>query len=138
MTTASLVTDRSGSGWRAFFWVAAIYDLVLGAVFFVLYAPLFDTLGIELPNNLSYIHLTAAFVFVQGLGYAIVARDPAANRGIVLMGVPYKFAFSSLALVYFMIGELLHPVFGLFGALDVAFLIGFVWFLASDRGATPA
>jgi hypothetical protein len=121
------------STWRTFFLVAALYDLVLGAAFFVLYGPLYEVLGIPLPNNISYIHLTAGFVFVQGLGYWFVYQDPPGNRGIVKVGVAYKFIFAALALYYAVIGELLHPAFGLFGALDVLFLIGFVAFLRVPR-----
>jgi hypothetical protein len=126
------------TSWRTFFLVAAVYDLVLGAAFFFLYGPLFDVLGIALPNNTSYIHLTAAFVFVQGLGYWFVYQDPDENRGIVKIGTAYKAAFSALALYYLVIGQLLHPVFALFGLLDVFFLIGFVVFLRQPRLRLPA
>lgn len=119
--------------WRPFFLVAALYDIILGAGFFLLYGPLFEMLGIPLPGNTSYIHLTAAFVFTQGLGYWFVYQDPLANRGIVKIGVVYKFMFSALAAYYLAIGELLHPVFAVFGALDVLFLIGFVLFLREVR-----
>jgi hypothetical protein len=124
--------------WRTFFLVAAVYDLVLGAAFFFLYGPLFDALGIALPNNTSYIHLTAAFVFVQGLGYWFVYQDPEENRGIVKIGTAYKAAFSALALYYLVIGQLLHPVFAVFGLLDAFFLIGFVLFLRHPRMRSPA
>jgi hypothetical protein len=121
--------------WRTFFLVAAVYDLVLGAAFFVLYGPLFDVLEIALPNNISYIHLTAAFVFVQGLGYWFVYQDPPANHGIVKQGVAYKFAFAALGFYYLAIGELLHPVFLAFSILDFLFLVGFVMFLRSFGGS---
>ena len=123
------------SMWRPFFLVAALYDIILGAGFFLLYVPLFDILGIALPNNISYIHLTAAFVFTQGVGYWFVYQEPVANRGIVKIGVVYKFMFSALAAYYLVIGDLLHPVFALFGGLDVLFLIGFVLFLRETRAA---
>jgi hypothetical protein len=121
--------------WRTFFLIAAVYDLFLGAAFFVLYGPLFEVLGIALPNNISYIHLTAAFVFVQGLGYWFVYQDPAANRGIIKLGVAYKFAFAALGFYYLAIGELLHPVFLAFSVLDLLFLIGFVMFLRRFGGS---
>jgi hypothetical protein len=126
------------TGYRWFFLVAALYDLVLGAAFFLLYGPTFELLDIALPNNTSYIHLTAAFVFVQGLGYWFVYQAPIANRGIVKIGVAYKFAFASLSIYYFLIGELLHPVFLLFGILDIGFLIGFVLFLRATADRVPA
>ncbi|HEX6210393.1 MAG TPA: hypothetical protein VF136_06430 [Methylomirabilota bacterium] len=115
--------------WRPFFLVAALYDVVLGAAFFLLYEPLFEWMGVPLPPNTSYIHLTAAFVFTQGIGYWFVYQDPLANRGIVKIGVVYKFMFSALAFYYLAIDQLIHPVFLLFGVLDILFLIGFVLFL---------
>ncbi|MGZ8563620.1 MAG: hypothetical protein ACXWWU_08380 [Candidatus Limnocylindria bacterium] len=124
--------------WRTFFMVAALYDLVLGAAFFFAYEPIWELLELELPNNTAYIHLTAAFVFVQGVGYAIVAQNPAANRGIVQMGIAYKLAFAGLSFYYFAIGELLHPTFLVFGILDVLFLIGFWVFLSQTRDEPAA
>ena len=123
------------TNWRTFFLVAAIYDIVLGVAFFVLYEPLFSALGIELPNNTSYIHLTAAFVFTQGLGYWFVYQDAPANLGIVKLGIVYKAIFSGLTFYYLAIGELLHPVFIVFGVADLLFLAGFWLFL---RQGTPA
>jgi hypothetical protein len=120
-------------GYRIFFLVAALYDMILGVGFFFLYGPLFETLGIALPNNTSYIHLTAAYVFVQGAGYWFVFQDPDANRGIVKLGVIYKAAFAGLAFYYAAIGELVHQAFLLFGVLDVLFLIGFVMYLMRRR-----
>lgn len=117
------------SGYKGFFLIAALYDIVLGAAFFLFYGPLFSALHIALPNNTSYIHLTAAFVVVQGIGYWIVYREPDANRGIVQLGVVYKAAFSGLSVWYWITGGLLHPIFGVFGILDIGFLVGFVMFL---------
>ena len=126
------------NGYRTLFLVAALYDLVLGAVFFLLYGPAFELLGIALPNNTSYIHLTDAFVIVQGLGYWFVYQAPIANRGIAKVGVSYKFAFAALSIYYFLIGELLHSIFVLFGIADIAFLIGFVLFLRATADRVPA
>jgi len=119
--------------WRTFFIVAAVYDLVLGAAFFLFYGPIWELLELELPNNTAYIHLTAAFVFVQGVGYWIVARNPMANRGIVQMGLAYKFAFAALSFFFLSIGELLLVSFLVFGILVALFLIGFWWFLSQAR-----
>ncbi|HJP70995.1 MAG TPA: hypothetical protein VJ975_04690 [Candidatus Limnocylindria bacterium] len=126
------------TNWRTFFLVAAVYDIVLGVAFFLLYGPLFSALGIELPNNTSYIHLTAAFVFTQGLGYWFVYQDPPANLGIVKLGIVYKAIFSGLAFYYLAIGQLLHPVFVVFGVVDLLFLIGFWLFLRQPSEVAAA
>lgn len=134
MTTAATTNITPGdSGWRSYFLVAALYDIVLGIGFFFLYGPLFSVLGIELPNNTSYIHLTAGFVFVQGVGYWLVYQDPAANLGIVKLGIIYKAIFAGLGFYYLAIGQLLHPVFLVFAVADLGFLVGFWLFLRRTR-----
>jgi hypothetical protein len=131
VTTAIRSTgqDAQASAWRTFFLVAAVYDIVLGIGFFFLFGPIFSALGIALPNNTSYIHLTAAFVFVQGVGYWFVFQDPAANLGIVKLGIVYKAVFAGLGFYYLAIGQLLHPIFLVLAVADALFLVGFWLFL---------
>ena len=136
MTTAtrSTVDEAPATGWRTFFLIAALYDIVLGIGFFFLFDPLFSALGIALPNNTSYIHLTAAFVFVQGLGYWFVYQDMTMNRGIVKLGIVYKAVFAGLGFYYLAIDQLLHPIFLVFALADAFFLIGFWLFLRRFSG----
>lgn len=139
MTTATATnTTPASAGWRTFFLVAALYDIILGVAFFFLHGPLFSALGIEPPNNTSYIHLTAGFVFVQGLGYWLVYQNAPANLGIVKLGLVYKAIFSGLGLYYLAIGQLLHPVFLVFAIADLAFLVGFWLFLRRTVDGRPA
>lgn len=129
MTTATTTAPETASGWRTFFLVAALYDIILGAVFFFGFGVIFSALGIESPNNNSYAHLTAGFVFTQGLGYWFVYQDPSRNEGIVKVGLAYKAIFAGLGFFYFAIGQLLHPIFLVFAVADLAFLVGFWLFL---------
>lgn len=121
------------SFFKTFFLIAALYDLILGAVFFVLYEPIFDFLEIALPYSTVYIHLTAGFVFVQGVGYWFVYRNMIRNVDIVRLGVVYKGVYSVVAFYYLLIGQLPDAVFAWFAGLDVFFLIGFVRFLMLAR-----
>jgi hypothetical protein len=118
---------------RGVFVTAALYNTLLGAIFFLFYRPLFDGLGIELPYNTSYIHLTAAFVFVQGAGYWFVYRNMVRNVDLVKLGVIYKGIYSGLAFYYLVTGELLNAVFAWFAVFDVIFLALFVAFLMTVR-----
>lgn len=117
------------SFFKTFFLVAALYDVVLGAVFFFFYGPIFGLLNVVLPNNTSYLHLTAAFVFVQGIGYWFVYRNMLRNVDLVKLGVIYKGIYSLVAVYYLAIGELPDAIFAWFAVLDVLFLLGFVRFL---------
>ncbi len=118
---------------KTFFLVAAWYDLILGAVFFLLYGPIYDFLDIALPNSTSYIHLSAGFVFVQGVGYWFVYRNMFRNIDLVKVGVIYKVVYSSVTVYYLAIGQLPHATFAWFALFDVLFLIGFVRFLMLAR-----
>jgi hypothetical protein len=118
---------------RGVFIAAAIFDGVLGLGFFFLYDPIFQQLRIPIPDNASYIQITAAFIFVQGVGYWLVYRNPLRNLDLVKLGVVYKAVYSALALYYLVIGELIHAVFTWFALFDIVFLALFVAFLAMAR-----
>lgn len=121
------------SFFKTFFLVAALYDVVLGVVFFFFYGPIFDLLNVALPDNTSYLHLTAGFIFVQGIGYWFVYRNMLGNVDLVKLGVIYKGIYSLVAVYYLAIGELPDVVFAWFAVFDVLFLLGFVRFLMLAR-----
>ena len=127
MSTAT--RDRDLSRYGTFFLVAALYDMILGAAFFLLYEPIFKAIGMPLPSHVSYVHLSAVFVFVQGLGYWFVYRDPLSNLGLVRVGIAYKGAYTALAAYYVAVAQIPSMFFAWFGIFDFVFLIGFVLFL---------
>ena len=130
MSARSTVAASAGLRfWKSFYVVAALYDAILGAAFFFFYGPLFHALGITLPNNTSYIHITAGYIFVQGVSYWFVSRDPLKNVDIVKIGIVYKAIYSGVALYYLLTGQLLSSVCAWFAVLDVIFLLFFVRFL---------
>ena len=135
----SATVQRSvSSGWRTFFLVAALYDIILGAAFLVASEPILTAIGMTLPPHIAYIQLAAVFVVVQGLGYWLVYRDPLANLGIVRMGVAYKAAYSGLALYYLANAQLPSVFFIPWAVIDLLFLIGFVMFLRAASRAQHA
>lgn len=125
--------------YRLLFLVAAVYDAALGIAFFFAYEPLFEWLGMPLPPHVSYIQLSAVFVFVQGLSYALVWLDPLRNLGLVRVGVAYKAGYASLAAYYLATDQIPAMFFAWFGLFDLLFLIAFVWFLRwARRVESPA
>lgn len=123
------------SFYRGLFLVAALYDLVLGAAFLLLYPPIYGILGIPLPTEPAYLQASAAFVLVQGIMYLLVYRNMMRNVDLVLVGAIYKGAYALVAFYNGAMGTLPHPIFLVFGALDVVFLIFFVMFLVECKGA---
>jgi len=133
VTSAEMRFPAAGAGslgsFRRVFLVAAVYDLVLGGVFFLFYDPIFEALDVPPPEHASYAHLTAAFVFVQGGAYLLVARNPIRNIDLVKVGVLYKTAYAALAIYYFARGDLLDNSFAWFALFDLVFIALFVAFL---------
>jgi uncharacterized membrane protein len=127
MTT--LTRDRDLDRWRWFLLVAAVYDIALGVAFFFFYEPIFKAIDMPLPSHVSYVHLSAVFVAIQGLSYLLAWLDPLANVGIVKVGVAYKAAYSALAAYYVAVGQIPSMFFAWFGLFDFVFLIGFVLFI---------
>lgn len=123
------VEPAGWEGWRKLFWVAALYDIILGLAFFFLYGPIFQMLQVVVPNNTSYIHITAGYVFVQGMGYWFVARNPSRNVDLVKVGAIYKAIYVAIALYYLAIGQLISAVFAWFAVFDLVFLVLFVRFV---------
>jgi hypothetical protein len=130
------IDRQASSSWRTFFLVAALYDVVLGAVFVVAGEQILGAIGMELPPHVAYIQLAAIFILVQGLSYWLAYRDPFGNLGIVRVGVAYKAAYAGLAAWYLLIGALPSVFFIPWALIDVAFLVGFVLFLrTATRGS---
>lgn len=124
--------------YRLGFWAAASYDIALGLVFFFFYRPIFRALNVTPPGHPSYAHLTAAYVFVQGVGYLFVARDPERNVDLVKLGAVYKFVYCAVAAYYALTGRLVSSVFGWFAIFDMGFLVFFLDFLRRQRVHRPS
>jgi hypothetical protein len=121
--------------WRWVFAAVGIYDLVLGAGFFLLYRPLFDLLDIELPPSTAYIHLAATLIAVQGVSYLLAARRPVRNVDIIRVGVLYKLTYAGLALYYTVAGGAPHALFLWFGVVDAVTVVAFAAYLRLVRPA---
>ena len=120
---------RTVKFYKGVFVVATIYDLVLGFVFFFFYQNIFNLFGIPLPDNPSYAHLSAAFVFVQGLSYWFVYLNLKRNIDIVKVGLVYKIVYTAVAFFHWGRGTLPHPMFALFGFTDLIFIALFALYL---------
>lgn len=126
--------------YKIVFLIGAIYDLILGIVFTFFFRSAFELLGIseKLPPHGAYIALIGVFLFVIGIAYAIIfAGDLQRNRGLIAVGALYKLAYSSVALYYFLAGDVPHLIFVfLFGVADVVFLVLMTecWFFLRREG----
>lgn len=120
-------------GWiRPLFVVAAVYDLLLGAAYFVAYKVLYGQFGVTLPNHPGYVHLPAALIFIFGVGFWFVARDPLRNRDIIKLGALMKLAFSGVVFGHLIFGSI-PSMYIPFAVIDLLFLVAFVAALGALR-----
>ena len=133
--------------YRTLFWIAAVYDIVLGVVFLFFYTPVFRFLDIEntLPVHKSYLSLIAVFLFVIGVAYMLIALGHLErNRDLITVGILYKLAYFSVALWYLISGVYPHIIFfAVFGVADIFFAVAMIECRvyigrheAQDRGAS--
>jgi hypothetical protein len=79
------------------FWIAALYDGILGALFLVAPNYVFDRFQIAPPNHVGYVQFPAALLLIFALLFVAIARNPVANRGLILYGILLKVAYCGLA-----------------------------------------
>lgn len=110
---------------RNLFVVAALYDVVLGVLFLLVFKQVYAFFNIALPNHDGYIQFGAAMVAIFGVGFGFVAEDPQRNRAIIKMGILLKAAYSGIVLSHWFAGNI-PAVWSVFAWFDLAFLVLFV------------
>ncbi|PPD57515.1 hypothetical protein [Dehalogenimonas etheniformans] len=128
---------RNEDRFRLLFLIAALYDFILGAVFFVFWQPIFDNiLQIARPNYLAFYQAAAAFIFNMGIGFYFVYRNMYRNMDIIRLGIIFKIFYSAVAF-YWVIFQGMPGIFALFGLMDLIFIVFFLLFLTQyKRGVT--
>ena len=112
--------DCTGQGWRAFFWLAAAYNLVIGLGGFLQAA------------WRSSEAIGSLLIFCFGIVYALVAREPQRFAPMLVAGILGKLmVVAMLGPPNWATGG--NPAIGAIVAGDLAFAIGFVWVLLRRR-----
>lgn len=119
--------------WRWFFAFTAAWNIAAGLPGLI--APAHDALGFgygHTPGDLLMVRMIGLLVAVFGVGYALVASNPAAHRGIVILGALGKVATAVLITQAFLARTVPGPVLAM-GLADLAFALAFVIFLVTNR-----
>lgn len=72
--------------WKAVFAIAALFNWAVGLPLLIAPVAFYAALGQTAPDILNA-QMAGALITVFGVGYAMAARDPVANRGIIWLGV---------------------------------------------------
>lgn len=124
-------------GWRAFFWFAAVWNLLAGLPGLIDPQGSLARFGMSLPAAADpLVRMIGLIVATFGIGYALVARDPPGNRGIVIIGVIGKLGTFAIFAGDWAFRGGSGPLAAM-GAGDLLFAIAFLIFL-SKSGKTSA
>jgi len=89
------------SDWRRWlFYVAAVYDGLLGLTFMFFWAWVFRLFEVTPPNHPGYVQFSSLLLLVFGLMFLRIARDPDANRDLIVYGIGLKSAYCGLVFWY--------------------------------------
>ena len=110
---------------RILYSVAAAYDGLLGLAFIFAAPAVFQWAGVTPPNHWGYVHFAAGTLVIFALMFLRIARDPAANRALVIYGVLLKACYVATVVWHEFHGGV-PPIWKLFAVCDAIFLVLFV------------
>jgi hypothetical protein len=111
---------------KALFWVAAVYDGILGAAFLIRPSGLYESFGVPPANHWGYVRFPAALLIVFALMFLAIARAPARNRNLIPYGILLKVSFCSVVFGYWMLRGI-PGMWKPFAIADAVFGVLFVW-----------
>jgi hypothetical protein len=110
----------------ALFVLAACYDGVLGLLFLVAPEYPFERFDVTPPNHMGYVQFPAALLLIFALMFIAVARDPVANRQLIIYGILLKVAYCGVAFWYWLSTDI-PVIWKPFAVLDLAMGVLFAW-----------
>ncbi len=110
---------------KPLFTVAGLYDGILGALFLIVPTQLFDAMNVTSPNHIGYVQFPAFLLIIFAVMFFNIAKDPAANRSLILYGILLKISYCAIVFVYTIVGQM--PWMWIpFAYCDLAFLVAFI------------
>jgi hypothetical protein len=110
---------------RPLFVAIGLYDGILGIIFLTIPFQLFNAYGVTPPNHIGYVQFPAILLMVFAIMFFNIARDPIANRNLILYGILLKFSYCSVVLYYWFL-QRIPSMWVPFAYFDFASMIAFI------------
>ena len=108
------------------FVVGALYDGLLGIAFLFAAGEVFRILEVTPPNHPGYVQFPAALLIVFALMFLAIAKDPIANRNLILYGILLKVSYCSVVFFHWLTAGIPY-MWKPFAICDLVFLALFAW-----------
>ncbi len=119
------------------YYVAGIYDFVIGAVFLFFGTQLFDWATIPYPNHWGYVQFCSLMLMVFGSMFLAIGRDPVGNRNLMPFGMLLKISYVGIVSFYWLTTGCPF-LFKPFVAIDFVMLVLFVIAYLTTSQTRPA
>jgi len=86
---------------------------------------LFAAAKIAPPNHIGYVQFPALLLVVFAIMFFNIARDPKANRNLMLYGILLKISYCSVVFPHWLVGNVPF-IWVPFACFDLAFLVVFI------------
>lgn len=106
------------------FWLAALYDSVLGILFFIVPQRMMVAAHVPADMHPGYLQFPAALLVVFALMFAAIALHPTANSNLIPYGILLKVSYCSVVFRYWAVDQV-APLWKPFAIADAAFLVLF-------------
>lgn len=110
---------------KPFFVVAGLYDGILGLLFVLFPLQLFSLAKVTPPNHVGYVQFPALLLIVFAIMFFSIAKNPLANRSLILYGILLKISYSGVVLFHWF-SVTIPPMWVVFAFLDLGFLVMFI------------
>lgn len=120
--------------WKIVFSLAALFNFAVGLPLLLAPVAFYTALKQPVPTDLLSVQTAALLISVFGVGYAMVARDPAANRPVVWLGLLGKAPLPLMVWLQVQAGKASMSAFQLTLG-DLVFSILFLVFLLRTKRA---
>jgi hypothetical protein len=114
------------------FFVAGLYDAILGLAFLIYPRFGFDLFGVPYPNHWGYIQFPAAILIIFGIMFFAIAFKPVINANLIPYGVLLKIAYSFVVFGYWFTRGLPN-MWKPFAIIDIVFAVLFIWAFSTLR-----
>ena len=121
----------SEASYKRMFLAGALWNIIGGAFIAVASRWIFSTAGLQLPDPPVYYGGWLALAVTFGVGYYMVYRDMYGNKGIVLIGIIGKLAFSAVFIYSVIAFKGQVPLFFLIPVAGDLVFVGLYWMFLS-------
>lgn len=108
------------------FVIAALYDAFLGAMFVIVPAFPFNLFGVAPPYHMGFVQFPGALLLIFGLMFVNIARNPVANRSLIVYGILLKVAYSGVSGWYWLSSDI-SGMWKPFCVIDLIMAVLFLW-----------